>query len=563
MPTSWYQATSVLMEKIMMESPSSVLDVGVGFGKYGVLLREALDIPYERYDKSQWIARIDGIEAFCGYRNPIHDYVYDTVFYKPVSECLDSLGVYDVVLMIDILEHFTKEQGIELLERMLMHTRKALLISTPINPAPQEEYIGNSFEAHLSRWTPVDFARFETDFITLPISDNKALIVKLYPNQESRINSHQRLCDTELISLIEPVRKDSEKLHIAYALPHQLLTGGLKMLVEQIRWLKSRGHTVDAYLRSSDASSSALPDWMPTEVDSDIIIHEGEPFHKHIRPCDAIVSGWYDQIPDLLMSHIPVLYWEQGSEPLFGDYRGDQFTATQRNSQRVLYSLPVTLASVSDFVADVMDKRYNRKTFVIPNGVDTDFFCPVSMRNEEPVILLVGNPYLPFKRFSTALSVLGRLWNEGRRFRVTWICQYQPDVRNLLFPIKTVCNPPQKSLPQLYASADILLFPSVYEGFGMPPLEAMASGLAVVCADCGGVTMYAMNEHNSLIVQPEDESAMFTALVRLIDDEELREKISTNARKTAISFSLNKSFSKLEELIYAIKNQNNKVFSSD
>jgi len=551
------------MEKIMMERPWSVLDVGVGFGKYGVLLREALDIPYERYNKSQWIARIDGIEAFCGYRNPLHDYVYDTVFYKPVSECLDSLGAYDVVLMIDILEHFTKEQGMELLERLLMHTRKALIISTPINPAPQEEYIGNSYEAHLSRWTPVDFARFEADFITLPISDNKALVVKLYPNQGRRVNSPQRLRDTELISLIKPLHEDNEKLHIAYALPHQWLTGGLKMLVEQMRWLKSRGHTVEAYLRGSEASSSALPDWMPTEVDSDIVIHGGELFHKHIRPCDVIVSGWYNQLPDLLMSRIPVLYWEQGSESLFGDYRGVQFTQTQRYSLRVLYSLPVALASVSDFVADVMDKRYNRKTAVIPNGVDTDFFRPIPTGDGDPVILLVGSPWLAFKRFPTALAVLERLWKEGHRFRVRWICQYQPDVRNLPFPIETVLNPPQENLAKLYASANILLFPSIYEGFGLPPLEAMASGLAVVCADCGGVTMYAINEHNALIVQPEDENAMFTSLVRLIDDEELRGKISANARETALSFSLNKSFSKLEELLYAIKNQDNKAFSSD
>jgi len=563
MPTSWYQATSVLLEKIMMERPSSVLDVGVGFGKYGVLLREALDIPYERYDKRQWAARIDGIEAFRGYRNPLHEYVYDNVTYKPVSECLDGLGIYDVVLMIDILEHFTKEQGMELLERLLIHTRKALIISTPINPEPQEEYIGNSFEAHLSRWTPVDFARFEADFITLPVSDNQALIVKLYPIQNNRNDSPQRLYDTRLISLIKPVREDNEKLHIAYALPHQWLTGGLKMLVEQLRWLKARGHTVDAYLRGSDASASALPDWMPTEVDSDTVIHGGELFHKHIRPCDVIISGWYDQIPDLLMARIPVLYWEQGSEPLFGDYRGAQFTETQRNSQRALYSLPVALASVSDFVADVMDKRYNRKTAVIPNGVDTDFFCPFPTRNREPVILLVGNPYLPFKRFPTALAVLGRVWNAGRKFRVRWICQYQPDIRNSPFPVEAVCNPPQENLAQLYGSADILLFPSIYEGFGMPPLEAMASGLAVVCADCGGVAMYAMHEHNAFIVQPEDKNAMFTALIRLIDDEALRRKLSANARETALRFSMDKSFSKLEALLYAIKEQGNPAFSSN
>lgn len=178
MPTSWYQATSVLMDKVMVERPSSVLDIGVGFGKYGVLLREALDIPYERYDKSRWRARIDGIEAFRGYKNPIHDYVYDNLIYNPISDCLPDLGMYDVILMVDVLEHFTKEQGMKLLDDLLLHT-KALIISTPSNPSPQGEYLGNHFETHLSRWTPADFAKFKSEVTVLPISDNQAIIAKL------------------------------------------------------------------------------------------------------------------------------------------------------------------------------------------------------------------------------------------------------------------------------------------------------------------------------------------------------------------------------------------------
>lgn len=554
MPSSWYQATSLLMEKIMIENPHSVLDVGVGFGKYGILLREALDIPHERYRKDQWLVRIDGIEAFEGYRNPIHDYVYDAVYYKPVSECLPSLGVYDVVLMIDVLEHFTKEEGAKLLECLLMHTKKALIISTPINPAPQEEYAGNHYEAHLSRWTPVDFTKFEFDFTMLPIMGNKALIVKLYPKQETHPNNaNNYFLDMKVLNSIAPVRKDDEKLHIAYTLPHQFLTGGLKMLIAQMRWLKSRGHTVDVYLQSSSAEGSALPSWMPAEVDHDVIIREGQPLHKHIRPCDVIVSGWHSQLPDLLASGIPVVYWEQGHEPLFGDLRGANLTPQLRNWYQMIYSLPAVFASVSDFVANIMYERYGRKTYVIPNGIDTNNFSPATKNGEDMVILLVGNPYLPFKALLTALSVLGRLWGAGHRFQVKWICHHKPNVSSLPFHVEIVHNPPQEALARLYAAADILLFTSLYEGFGMPPLEAMASGLCVVCTDCGGIKMYAVNEQNSLVVQPENENAMLIALERLMVDEKLREKISANGRKTALDFSFDKSLSKLEDLLRAVK----------
>lgn len=181
MPTSWYQAAPAIVQKVVELWPSSVLDIGVGFGKYGVLLREAMDIPYERYASDSWALRLDGIEAFPNYRNPIHDYVYNSIRYAPIQDCLKDLGIYDVILLIDVLEHFPKGHGATLLNALLEHTGKALIVSTPMDPAPQAEYLGNVYEAHLSHWTPEDFAGFKMDFSILPIQNNQALIVNIYP----------------------------------------------------------------------------------------------------------------------------------------------------------------------------------------------------------------------------------------------------------------------------------------------------------------------------------------------------------------------------------------------
>ncbi len=53
MPLSFAQAIPVIIEQVAHLKPSSILDVGIGFGKYGVLLREVLEFPYERYAQSQ------------------------------------------------------------------------------------------------------------------------------------------------------------------------------------------------------------------------------------------------------------------------------------------------------------------------------------------------------------------------------------------------------------------------------------------------------------------------------------------------------------------------------
>jgi hypothetical protein len=67
MPTSWHDVIPAVMNKVNHLKPESILDIGIGFGKYGVLIRDLLELPNERYDKDLWITRIDGVEAFKGY----------------------------------------------------------------------------------------------------------------------------------------------------------------------------------------------------------------------------------------------------------------------------------------------------------------------------------------------------------------------------------------------------------------------------------------------------------------------------------------------------------------
>lgn len=553
MPTSWYQAVSVILDKVMEEKPESILDIGVGFGKYGVLLREALDIPYKRYAKESWQVKIDGVEAFENYKNPIHEYIYNKIYYQPIEECLDSLGKYDVIIMIDVLEHFDKKIGQELLRKLVSHANKAVIISTPMNPGKQDEYLGNSFEAHKSKWFVKDFQYFDMHYSLIDISNNQALIVKIYPNKlVPQRNKTLLSIDRILYDNTQPLGSIQlkEKLHVAYVLPHRNLTGGMKMLLEQIKWLKSRGHTVDAYLKGTADNNSAIPDWSNAKVDKSVVIPPEHIYREYIRDYDVIISGWYAQIPELLYCDSPIMYWEQGNGPFFGDFmRGP---AKYHNILNKLYSAPVYFTAVSDFVADIFLNRYGRKTMVIPNGIDTDVFYP----GDHPynnTILLVGNPMLPFKDFHTALTALNIIWKMGYRFNVNWVCQIIPEVAGIAFPIHFIHNPPQDELPAHYRNADIFLFTSIYEGFGMPPLEAMASGLPTVCTDCGGVNMYIKPGENALLADAEDVQSIAYALSFLLKNENARKVLSENARKTALKFSLNNSLSALEEALYRIK----------
>jgi len=559
MPTSWYQAISVILDKVLEENPESILDIGVGFGKYGVLLREAIDIPYYRYTKESWKIRIDGVEAFEYYKNPIHEYIYNEIYYQPIEKCIDSLGKYDVIMMIDVLEHFEKETGKELLQKLVLHANKAVIISTPVNPARQDQYMGNTFEAHKSKWFVNDFQYFDMQYSLIDISNNQALIVKIYPNelvpqrnQNLLSVDHSLFDDMEFSESIQL----KEKLHVAYVLPHRFLTGGLKMLLEQIKGLRAKGHIVDAYLKGTADIKSAIPDWSDAKADKNVVIPPDHCYSQYIRDYDVVISGWYEQIPELLHCNCPVMYWEQGHEPFFGDY--SRASTLYRNISKMLYSLPVYLTAVSDFVAEILLNRYGRKTLVIPNGIDTDAFYP----GDHPfnnTILLVGNPMYPFKNFRTAQAALNMLWEKGYRFKVNWICNNIPQVNNIAFPLNIIHNPPQEEIPDHYRNADIFLFTSIYEGFGLPPLEAMASGLPTVCTDCGGVNMYIKSGYNALLVDAGNAWSIADALAFLLENENARKVLSENARKTALEFSMNNSISVLEEVLYRIKRNNGKM----
>jgi len=74
-------------------------------------------------------------------------------------------------------------------------------------------------------------------------------------------------------------------------------------------------------------------------------------------------------------------------------------------------------------------------------------------------------------------------------------------------------------LPDLYSASRAVVFPSLYEGFGLPVLEAMASGAPVACSDRSSLPEVAGDA--ALLFDPEDDSAMADAMTRLVDDETL------------------------------------------
>ncbi|NSW76214.1 MAG: glycosyltransferase family 4 protein [Candidatus Atribacteria bacterium] len=550
MPTSFIHAVPHIVGALEACSPESVLDVGIGFGKYGVILREVLEVSYGRYFKEGWKVLIDGIEAFEEYHNPIHDFVYNRVYYEDMEVCLPSLPVYDVVLLIDVLERFEKEKGKKIIQNLLQHARKSLLVSTPRFPAKQDSYLGNSFELHRSRWHILDFVDFDFAYCYFPLGNNGAQVFQIFPSISHRCLSVDNV-------LFEATLSPTEKiLTIGFFLPHKYLTGGMKILLDYLVALSRRGHRIVIFFRGEDEK---LPEWYARDGFKpwrNIAVPNGKSLQPLIKDLDILVAGFFTQLEELQGLSVPVVLFEQGSEYLFGDYGDLHPHSPVRQLLWKAYTSPVPIITVSPLLEQILRVRFGRKALVVPNGVDINFYHPGS-KGESNTILLVGNPALPFKGFDVAFLALQKAWNVFPHFRVIWACQQKPNVRGISFPLSFVLVPSQEELASLYRQATVLLFTSWYEGFGLPPLEAMASGTAVVATDCGGIRTYAWEGENVLLAEPGDVDSLAYALLFLLQNPVARKIMEQRGREVALDFSIEKSVMKFEEALYRVINVSN------
>jgi glycosyltransferase involved in cell wall biosynthesis len=96
-----------------------------------------------------------------------------------------------------------------------------------------------------------------------------------------------------------------------------------------------------------------------------------------------------------------------------------------------------------------------------------------------------------------------------------------------------------ETLPGLLRAADLFCFPSLYEGFGLPPLEAMAAGTPVLAGRCPAVEEVLGDA--ALLVEPTEVESIAIALARLVEDDPLRQRLARSGRARAIAFSWDRS----------------------
>jgi glycosyltransferase involved in cell wall biosynthesis len=157
-----------------------------------------------------------------------------------------------------------------------------------------------------------------------------------------------------------------------------------------------------------------------------------------------------------------------------------------------------------------------------------------------PVVLQIGRGF--YKNLPSVLRVLARLRAGGLNVRVARVGpalggedRALADRLGIVPAIVEMGGVPDSDLPALYNAVDLLLFPSLYEGFGWPPLEAMASGTPVVCSRAGSLDEIVADA--ALTADPEDDETLAWHAATALTEPNVRARLVERGLARAAQFS--------------------------
>jgi glycosyltransferase involved in cell wall biosynthesis len=291
---------------------------------------------------------------------------------------------------------------------------------------------------------------------------------------------------------------------------------------------------------------------------------------------------------DCDLVHIPHLFWMPRGLPCpyvvtVHDVLEHMYRARDRSSLRRSLHFYLTrqvlkgagrILAVSKFTKNEIEKLFGIRSSqieVVYNAIDERFLRGHASANDRqilaeryrvtyPFLLYAGriSPHKNLVRIIEAFSALkGELEKEAKFPDLKLIIigdelSKHPDLRRTVIrsgvnnDVRFMGFVPIEMLRLFYDAAKIFVFPSLYEGFGLPPLEAMAHGTPVVTSNTSSLPEVVGNA--AIMVNPENVFEIMRALQRVLLDQSLREKIKQRSFEQTQKFSWDKSAQRIREV---------------
>jgi glycosyltransferase involved in cell wall biosynthesis len=354
---------------------------------------------------------------------------------------------------------------------------------------------------------------------------------------------------------------------INLVLPGAGNSGGVKVAFMYLNYLSKNGHDVICYVPSSGAYYGwkrilFLKSIYRIAKSDDL---QGKWFNKKfnlkfvplisnnsVRNADiTIATSW------LTSYWVEKLNKNKGKKAYFiQDYEtwgSDKQNMLVRKSYKLPFDLKI---SVSKQLKIKLERSDNCSSLVVVNGIQSKY-----IRNDLKLLkkknLIIGMPYRSagrgkdIKNCKMGLKVLQKIKDSRQNLILKTFGFKKPKLweDNIDF----LENPSRSDLIKWYDTVDIFYVPSLYEGWGLPAMEAMARGCAVVAGNNGCIYEFGKDRINCLVLKdPSNEYETFNCIKLAVDNAVLRNKLRVNAIKTIKNYTFEESASKFEEVLNGI-----------
>lgn len=212
----------------------------------------------------------------------------------------------------------------------------------------------------------------------------------------------------------------------------------------------------------------------------------------------------------------------------------------QTVSRQIPELLTVSSSSADDIAADFGVSA--EQLHVVPLGVNTRLFKPSPRPRLPGRIIAIASADIPLKGVATLLHAVARLRAE-RDLELALVAKVEPNgpTHKLIAElgisdiVRVKSGLPDDELAELFASAEVACIPSLYEGFSLPAVEAMASGTPIVASRAGALPEVVGDDGEcARLVTPADVDELTTVLGELLDSPLELRRLGANGRRRAL-----------------------------
>jgi GT2 family glycosyltransferase/glycosyltransferase involved in cell wall biosynthesis len=336
------------------------------------------------------------------------------------------------------------------------------------------------------------------------------------------------------------VRAANGGLRIVYVTEGTGIGGGHRDIFEHLNRLLDRGHEVALYTLGDP------PDWF--DLRAPVRSFEFyEELVEALSELDAIkVATWWNTASPVwrasVLHGIPV-YFVQDIETSY--YPDDELV---RHAVLDSYRPEFRYMTISSWNRERL-RELGLDAELIPPGIDLETFRPLAGAQRRADMVLALGRSNPLKNLPLTIDAWQALQGRPEAGERPELCLFgiEPELAEDE-GMSYVESPTDEQVNELFNKATVFVQTSSHEGFALPPLEAMATGGAVVCTDAHGNRDFCVDGENCLMPEP-NPAAVSAALARLLGDPELRERLGRAGIETAQDYAWERRIDALVEFL--------------